>query len=262
MHARLLFFLALAWAIATVAESKAPPIRAVFKALVRHRHEDKDDTEDLQLDYTEETKQKMPEIIKERVSELVSRYCGDVTGKLAVFSLEYAQLLGVVTEMHEQDPMNATLPDVYDVSLRILTILKVYADKRPYINDTLAKCADAASNVTEDRHKALWKVGCMTNIMRGQRANHTELRLYKEWDTGPVANEAFRALGEIMECPHEMSRLALVQLDAEYKRDGIRQAEIAGKMSKERMDKILESIRVPTYAEYRVMTSPTFKDKI
>ena len=212
-------------------------MRAVFRDLVRSEN----GTEELRLEYADETRVNLDAIVRARIALLIGRYCGDTTNQLKLFGEEYAPVFGA----------NDTA-DAHEISYRIFVVFEGARSSRPVIDAALTACHNdsdtlAAAEKTKSHYLSL--MGC---VAAERRKEHTDEAAERRWHVNVKANAALQALGDILKCPQEMARLALYQLDAEYKRDGIRGAEVAGKISLERRDAILAKIPIASRAQYQM----------
>lgn len=244
-----LFFL-LIWTNLVAGATEVPPepkIRAVFVDLKRN---EKDGTEELKLDYDEDTKRDLPIIIRNRVAKLIGQYCGDLKTQLYWYATEYGAYLGVSKTSEDKEV------DAHDLARRLYSVFDSSRKALPVVNETMYACMNGTqhnpdTNRPDKKNGELFVsiISCMAAEKRKEMDGDAS---EKRWHVTVAIDAAFAAMGELLKCPHEMTRLALYQLDAEYKRDGFRAAEVAGKISLERRDAIWKNYPIPTRATYNV----------
>lgn len=148
--------------------------------------------------------------------------------------------------------------DVYDVAQRMLLTyenLRTDASSFKLVNKTLMDCKEM--NLKKpgipNRQYALWTLGCLINAKKDDE-DYISAPSKKErigrWFVSLNADAALEWLHKIIGCPRDMALLAMMQLDAEYRHDGVRKAHKAGKIEKERVELILSKNKIPTYSDY------------
>lgn len=84
-----------------------------------------------------------------------------------------------------------------------------------------------------------------------ERDTRTGDEVFKRWTVHIDANAAMDALGQILRCPLQMTKLAVHQIDAEYRRDALRKAHASGKLIKESFDSVMARMPVPRRVDYQ-----------
>lgn len=216
--------------------------------------------EELKIDYSEETKKNIDHILDQRIRKLTTQYCGSFLLDLHWFAHEHGPLFGVTNE---------TVPnfDAYDVAQRIMLEVENGEGRSDALDKTLAKCRETllpnlAKGITK-KQQTLWILGCVSDAKRAEAWLHTGKDVHRRWSFSAKVDTALDGVGSVLACPREMTKLALVQLDVEYKRDGVRKAHAAGALSKERMETILSKSPVPTRADsLRILAQARIDDNI
>ena len=75
--------------------------------------------------------------------------------------------------------------------------------------------------------------------------------VFQRWVGHIHANAALDALGQVLQCSQQMTRLALHQIDMEHRRDGLRKAHAAGQLSAAKLESALARTRVPRRVDYQ-----------
>ena len=205
----------------------------------------KDGGDQIKMRYANETLANMSQIMAARVKELMTFYCDHLNKDLAIFTLEHGPRFGITNASHP----NA---DAYDVGQRVLTVLETI-DGYPVVSEAASRCRESVGKQhggTSKRQHALWVVICMYERQENERDTRTGDDVFRRWTLHLDANAAMDALGQIMRCPQQMTRLAAHQIDAEYRRNGLAKAAAAGKLSKERLAAALAKISIPRRADY------------
>jgi len=216
--------------------------------------------EEMMLRHSAKTVKNFAQILDTRVIKLCYKYCGSLAMDMQHFAEDHAEGLGVT---------NKTVPnfDAYDVAQRLLL---VYENLKPdhhafkAVNHTLTTCTEATSSYTQKipkREHALWILGCMANGKKREAYVMSAAEAMLGWTVSIEADAALEGLGEVLYCRQQMIQLAMFQLDVEYKIDGVKKAHAAGKMSKDKMDMILQKSRIPTRGDHqRYMISKRFEE--
>lgn len=203
-----------------------------------------------QMDFMQRTKRNYRRILNHNAFRLVHYYCGSLARDLVIFGQEHAEAFGVT---------NATVPnfDVYDVAQRILLAFEnLPQDHQAFrsVNHSLVQCKEnthAEREGTPARQQSLWILGCITNTRDAELEVLSRSDVRALWHFNVAVDAALDHLHEILRCPQLMTPLAVVQMDAEYKRDGVKKAHTAGAMSQERMEYLLAKLRLPTLGDVR-----------
>lgn len=227
-------------------EGDDPSLRmeAVFKGLVRKE----DGNEELSIEYSNRTRDNFAAILNNRQTKLLKRYCGALLAQFAVFAEEHGPAVGLSG--------NLTTYDIYDVGSAILSR---YEDERNNIKahslaPVVLKCKTSVQErhgkKTPDRQWSLWIVACLINERRSESDRFSGSRLRQRWALSPEIEAALEDLDTVLRCPQEVTELALLQLEAEFRLDGVRKAHEAGFYSEDRLKQLLERNRVPNRARY------------
>jgi hypothetical protein len=200
----------------------------------------------IKMHYANETLAAMPQLMAVRVHELSTLYCGQLTSDLALFAVEHGSAFGLTNE---------TKPgfDVYDVAHRVLMALET-VDGFPVPSEAITTCRDSVSKnhaATSKRQHPLWIVACMAERQEKERETRTGDDVFRRWTAHVDASSAMEALGQLLRCPQQMTRLAAHQIDVEYRRDALRKAAAAGKLSEERLEAALAKLPMPRRVDYQ-----------
>ncbi len=227
-------------------EEEDPNLRmeAVFKGLVRKE----DGNEELSIEYSNRTRDNFAAILNARQTKLLKRYCGALLAQFAVFAEEHGPPVGLSG--------NLTAYDIYDVGSAILSR---YEDERNNIKahslaPVVLKCKTSVQErhgkKTPNRQWSLWTVACLINERRGEADRFSGSRLRQRWALSPEIEAALEDLDAILRCPQDVTELALLQLEAEFRIDGVRKAHEAGVYSEDRLKQLIERNRIPNRARY------------
>jgi hypothetical protein len=218
-------------------------MEAIFKGLVKRP--DGEGIESLKLEYSEQTKQNMEKLFGERTNALVEAYCKGRSEPMFLFTKEHGPQFNVTGDG----------VDIHNVSMAILdTLDKLPVDARSFqaFEPTLKRCRNATTTLAgkTEKHRALLALLCVTTAIEKERETLNGIEIIWRWSVDAKMDAALQDFHATLACPQTMTRLALFQLDVEYKRDGVVKAHEAGAISKEQMDGILASNPVPSRGDY------------
>jgi hypothetical protein len=188
-------------------------------------------TERLRLEYSNETRAHIQEILSARVNQLVAAYCQGSTS-VNNFAQEHAQKEG---------------QDLYDVCADIVSLGDALAEghrAKQAWSTGLRECREAVKS--DERQKSLALLLCLTGKMERERDGITGIESLTRWSVDARVDAALADLHATMACPQAMSKLAIYQLDVEYKRDGVRKAQEAGHFTEERASAVLKNNPIPS----------------
>lgn len=198
------------------------------------------------MHYANSTLDNMPAIVAERMRQLSALYCPPLTRDLAVFAVEHGPAFGVTNETHPgMDP--------HDVTQRVLMTLEA-VDGFPLVSDALVECrrrVQQQHKATSKRQHAMWILVCLAAAEAKERDTLPGNEVFKRWTSHVNAKAAVDALAHIVQCSQQMTRLAMLQIDMEYKSDGLRKAHAAGQLSAERLNAALIKTRTPRNVDYQ-----------
>jgi hypothetical protein len=217
-------------------------VEAVFEDVVQGP----DGGDQVHMHWSNNTLTQMPAIVTERVRHLSSIYCGHTATELALFAAEHGPAFGV---------NNETVPgfDAYDVAMRVLMVLET-VDRLPVLSEAALECHASVFKkqaATPKRQLPFLVLACMAERQEAERATMPGDEVFRRWTGHINANAALDALGQLLQCYQQMTRLAMHQLDLEYRRDGLRKAHAAGKLSADKLASALARTRVPTRVDYQ-----------
>ena len=212
-------------------------MEAVFKDLVPTK--DGTGIDHLKLDYSDETKKHMQEILEKRVNQLTAVYCKGVTEPMIIFAREHGP----------QFNLTAGEADIYDVCIKILEVLSSLPGAFAPALETCKKANTTTVGQTEKK-QALLTLLCVNRAIEKERAALNDIEISWRWSVDAKTDAALADLDTAFACPQLMTRLGLYQLDVEYKRDGVVKANAAGRIPEARMREILARNPVPTRGDY------------
>jgi hypothetical protein len=179
-------------------------MEAVFKELTMKP--DGSGVDHIKLEYSEETKKNLQQILETRASQLTGVYCKGMTELMVVYARDHAS------------QFNAT--DIYDVSTKILESLKGRDVFTPVI-EACQKDNTTASVGSAEKRQALLTLLCVTSSIERERDALNAIEMVWRWSVNSKTDAALADLSTMFSCPQAMMKLALYQLDVEYKRDGV-----------------------------------------
>jgi len=143
--------------------------------------------------------------------------------------------------------------DAYDVAQRVLMVLETI-DGYPVVSESIIQCRASVQQQhpkTAKRQHALWVLICMAGKEERERDTMTGDQVFRRWTSHINAKAAVDALAHVLSCSQQMTRLAMHQIDAEYRQDGLRKAHAAGKLSKKKLDAALVKTRTPLRVDFQ-----------
>jgi len=130
----------------------------------------------------------------------------------------------------------------------------------------IEKVATRNSSKAEDE-RSLWIADCLLETREADREllsgaqvcmcicidqtlTRTHTQIAEKWVLPDIALAALEDLEAALSCARFVAKLALAQLDAEYKQSGFRKAVAAGHMTQVQYEGAMSRVRVPTRADY------------
>lgn len=203
-------------------------------------------------DMTNKTKENLPKIVQERANKLTLKYCGDPRGlerRVHWIAQEYGPKFGVTNE---------TVPDfdTYDVAQRVILVYQnADPEKFPSVNASLVECeqiANSEHSKAPKKQKPFWILTCMAKRRRMESDAHSEMSLLRRWAVTEAVDAYLRDVYDAFACPTNAVEIARIQISQEYQLDGARKAAAAGKITQERLDKLVAANPLSNNAEYKI----------